>query len=120
MEGMPPEELEAVSGHEVGHAKHGHIWFYAMFLVLSMAVLAALLLLVGKTVGKALDEAVPPQYLTWLLLPPVAVAAAYVFLVFGFLSRRCERQADVFGCRAVSCANPKCEGHTTRTVYPPN
>ena len=24
-------------------------------------------------------------------------------MVFGFLSRRCERQADIFGSRAVSC-----------------
>jgi prepilin-type N-terminal cleavage/methylation domain-containing protein len=28
--------------------------------------------------------------------------SAYVFVVFGFLSRRCERQADLYGCRAVS------------------
>jgi STE24 endopeptidase len=30
------------------------------------------------------------------------LVAAYVFVVFGFLSRRCERQADLYGCRAVS------------------
>src|SRR5262249_40913536 len=41
------------------------------------------------------------------------------FLVFGFLSRKCERQADVFGCRAVSCADPDCTGHDEQTAYPP-
>jgi STE24 endopeptidase len=42
-----------------------------------------------------------------------------VFLVFGFLSRRCERQADVFGCRAVSCAQPHCFEHTSMTELAP-
>jgi STE24 endopeptidase len=36
-------------------------------------------------------------------------------VAFGFLSRRCERQADLFGCRAVSCSDPHCEVHTAET-----
>jgi STE24 endopeptidase len=35
----------------------------------------------------------------------------YFLLVFGFLSRRFERQADVFGCRAVSCGRADCPPH---------
>jgi STE24 endopeptidase len=31
--------------------------------------------------------------------------------VFGFLSRRFERQADVFGCRVVSCGREACPPH---------
>jgi Zn-dependent protease with chaperone function len=115
---LPPDELDAVFGHEVGHARHGHIWFYAGFLALSMTVLAAAFLLVGQ----ALDDAgvsVPDQYAGWLAVPPVAAAGGYIFLVFGFLSRRCERQADVFGCRAVSCADPHCTGHDEATAFPP-
>ena len=42
----------------------------------------------------------------WAQLPFVGLAFAYIFVVFGFLSRRCERQADVFGCRAVSVPVP--------------
>src|SRR5205085_885707 len=49
---------------------------------------------------------------------PTAGLAAYLFLVFGFLSRRCERQADVFGCRSASCANPACDGHHPDTDFP--
>src|SRR5205823_11105305 len=30
-------------------------------------------------------------------------------------SRRCERQADVFGCRAVSCPDPNCLVHDDST-----
>jgi Zn-dependent protease with chaperone function len=116
---MPPDELDGVFGHEVGHARHGHIWFYAAFLGLSMAVIAALFLLLAQTLDEA-GVTIPEEYLRWLSLPPLVVAAGYVFLVFGFLSRRCERQADVFGCRAVSCADPNCAGHTTEVVYPAN
>jgi STE24 endopeptidase len=46
----------------------------------------------------------------------VTLVVGYIFLVFGFLSRRCERQADVFGCRAVSCGDAHCEGHSEATV----
>jgi STE24 endopeptidase len=45
------------------------------------------------------------------VLPLLAVLGGYIFAVFGFLSRRCERQADIFGCRAVSCGRPDCAGH---------
>ena len=56
LEEMPPDELDAVFGHEVGHAKHGHIWYYAGFLALSMAVIAALLLLIGQRLDAEIPE----------------------------------------------------------------
>jgi STE24 endopeptidase len=49
----------------------------------------------------------------------VAVLLAYIFVVFGYLSRRCERQAVVFGCRAVSCVRTDCRGHEDDTPFPP-
>jgi STE24 endopeptidase len=117
LEELPPDELNAVFGHEVGHAKHGHIWHYAVFLGLSMTVLAAALILLDLRLTQRGVE-LPPWAEGWIALPPVILAAAYVFLVFGFLSRRCERQADVYGCRSVSCGDPNCAGHDHGTVYP--
>jgi STE24 endopeptidase len=114
---LTPAEVDAVLGHEVGHAKHGHIWFYAVFFVLSIAVLGGLLLLVGQQLD-AMGFELPPWVADWLPLVPVLLTATYLFVVFGYLSRRCERQADVYGCRAVSCANPRCSGHDATTVYP--
>jgi STE24 endopeptidase len=35
----------------------------------------------------------------------------YFYLLFGYLSRRFERQADVYGCRAVSCGRMSCPPH---------
>ncbi len=55
----------------------------------------------------------------WAVLPVVACMLTYVFVVFGFLSRRCERQADVFGCRAVSCRRADCPGHDEGAEFPP-
>lgn len=117
LDDLPPDEVDAVFGHEVGHAKHGHIWLYATFLVLSMAVLAALLLFVDQQLA-TMGVAAPEGWKDWMALPPLVIAAVYIFVVFGFLSRRCERQADVYGCRTVSCRNPHCTGHDATTVYP--
>lgn len=116
LEELPPDELDAVVGHEIGHARHGHIWYYGLFLLLSMFAIAALSLYVGQRLDAA-GVTVPAEYIGWVALPPVIVAATYIFLVFGFLSRRCERQADVAGCRAVSCGDPACAGHDDATVY---
>jgi Zn-dependent protease with chaperone function len=124
LEELLPDELDAVFGHEVGHARHSHIWLYAGFLTLSLAVIAALMLFIQQHLkaSGALDS---PEYRakfegyeTWFLLPPVVLVAGYLFVVFGALSRRCERQADVFGCKAMSCGNPTCEGHDETTVFP--
>ncbi len=126
LDDLPPEEVDAVFGHEIGHVRHGHIGYYALFLGLSMVALAAVVLFALEAADAALAEArfsVPPEYRKYeglLAFPPVMVMAAYVFVVFGFLSRRCERQADVFGARAVSCGNPRCLGHDGATVYAPN
>lgn len=117
LDDLPDDELDAVLGHEIGHAKHGHIWLYAAFLGLSMIVLAALFLFLIQRMY-ATGVTLPQWSKDWLALPSVAVLAAYIFLVFGYLSRRCERQADVYGCRAVSCGDPHCTGHNAATVYP--
>ena len=109
------DELEAVFGHEVGHVKHHHMLFYLGFLKLSMAVglygcFTLLALNPGASGGLlSLLNALPMDD----ALIPVGAAAllVYIFLVFGFLSRRCERQADVYGCRAVSCSRADCAGH---------
>ncbi len=115
------DEVEAVFGHEVGHVKHQHMLFYLAFLLLSLAVLGygffavALPLLPGLVRGGAGPSLAAilyglPVTDVWML-PAAAGLLAYIFVVFGFLSRRCERQADVYGCRAVSCGRPECMGH---------
>jgi STE24 endopeptidase len=119
LEGLSPDELDAVFGHEAGHVRHGHIPYYAGFLVLSASVATAALAVLAGALDLERWEREQPTWAEWLPLPPLLMMGAYIFLVFGLLSRRCERQADVFGCRAGSCANPGCVGHDEKTALVP-
>jgi Zn-dependent protease with chaperone function len=103
---MTTEEVEAVFGHEVGHVKHWHMLYYLAFLLTSLVVVSQLWMASNLEAQLGLKDR---QDLA--VLPLLAIVGAYIFVVFGFLSRRCERQADIFGCRAVSCASQDCLGH---------
>jgi STE24 endopeptidase len=117
---LEPAEVEAVFGHEVGHFKHRHVLFYVAFLAGSlMALVGAWAILEREALPGLIPPAWVPTYQEWGAIPAVGLIGAYVFLAFGMLSRRCERQADVFGCRAVSCGLAFCDGHEAETPPAP-
>lgn len=135
LEEFSEDEVEAVFGHEVGHVRHQHMLYYLLFLVTSMVVMgvAADLYLLPwfDWHGSVIQTAVEPRVTEpagdleplrggLLVFPLVGGLLVYVFTVFGFLSRRCERQADLFGCRAVSCGSPHCCGHDATTELVPS
>lgn len=103
---MSNDEVEAVFGHEAGHIRHRHMLYYLAFMILSLAVVMQLW---DAAVSLWHPEVTPRSDL--VLLPLFGLIGAYIFVVFGFLSRRCERQADIFGCRTVSCGQNDCHGH---------
>ena len=105
------DEVEAVFGHEVGHVKHNHMLFYLGFLSASMAVIALLSLTVLALLPSNFTELFGTDQKYLEAIPLMLGLVPYIFLVFGFLSRRCERQADVYGCRAVSCSSRDCLAH---------
>lgn len=108
IETLSPEEATAVFGHEIGHLAHRHLLFFAFFFVGSLGILS--------TFADAIAELGPGiAQLAWLTPASPRVLnelfqtttlltalAAYVWLVFGNLSRRFERQADVFGSKVAS------------------
>ena len=106
-------EVDAVFGHEMGHARHYHPLYYLFFLYMSVTCLAAALQLLLPE-----ENPLDSKYRSLILVVPVALTAFYLFAVFGFLSRRCERQADIFGCKAVSCGHFDCASHDESTQYP--
>jgi len=107
---LTEDEIEAVFGHEVGHVKHRHLLYYATFFLLSSLTMWVVYQVVQQFPGLT-----PVSKNAGLLLSTLATGA-YLFLAFGFVSRRCERQADVFGCKSVSCSDPACRGHAPDTA----
>ena len=118
IESMSPLEVAAVFGHEIGHVAHRHLLYFGFFFVGSLGVLT--LLADGVSAGAAVLA-----QSAWFgagspLLGRGTVEAVvlltllglYFWLVFGHLSRRFERQADVFGSKVVSCDLPSCPPHT--------
>jgi STE24 endopeptidase len=104
--GMSPDEVEAVFGHEVGHVKHRHMLYNLAFLLVSLGLLVQI-----YNVADLKAWVNFPAHQDLKVVPLSVLLGTYIFVVWGFLSRRCERQADVFGCRAVSCARHDCHGH---------
>ncbi|NIA20781.1 MAG: M48 family metalloprotease [Anaerolineaceae bacterium] len=93
VDGLQPAQAEAVFCHELGHAKFRHIPFF--FLVA-----------LGGVMGLSLLVPV----LQWLgISEQFAMGGGVAFLLvywggfFGFLSRRFERQSDLFAARMVDC-----------------
>jgi Zn-dependent protease with chaperone function len=115
---LSPDEVEAVFGHEVGHVRHHHMFYYLGFLMLSLTAVAGLWDAATRHAPAALQLFLQTHG-DLQVLPLVAIVCAYIFVVFGFLSRRCERQADIFGCRAVSCSLEACADHTPDTPLSP-
>ncbi|HAT10759.1 MAG TPA: hypothetical protein DCS97_09245 [Planctomycetes bacterium] len=119
---LPPEQVRAVVAHEAGHHRHRHLLTYLGFaLIANLACLALLRALVGT--ADAQGRPLPflghgpdgdPGLLFRIpgieLLPPEVVlsaaSAATILLawrlLFGVLSRACERQADIAGARSIS------------------
>jgi STE24 endopeptidase len=95
LEALSPREVAAVAAHEIGHIRLAHIpWLCAAVFA---AALASSWLLIGLATLFDLDPASDRATIAFALasLPLIA-------LVFGFVSRRFEWQADAFAAKALS------------------
>jgi predicted Zn-dependent protease len=87
LEILSPEECEAVLAHEIGHSKHRHVLFYLLFSI-GFVALAFLTL-------SALPEVFRAEFLFGM--PVLAILVLVYFrIIFGYLSRAFERQADFY------------------------
>ncbi|MCI0682062.1 MAG: M48 family metallopeptidase [Gemmataceae bacterium] len=110
LEDLNEDEIEAVFGHEVGHMKHHHMFFYMVFVLTSLMLLGGLWSAgnwwfehadIPEWLGSLVGVATWHTIAVWAIL---GIVAAYILVVFGWLSRRCERQADIFGAKTTSPA----------------
>jgi STE24 endopeptidase len=117
VETMTPLEVAAVFGHEIGHIAHRHLLYFGFFFAGSLGVLT----LIADALSHGVGWVTGSQWLAAWTSPQVIDLAqeaavvillgVYFWLVFGFLSRRFERQADLFGSKVVSCEQPGCAPH---------
>jgi STE24 endopeptidase len=108
IESLTPDEATAVFGHEIGHLAHRHLLYFAFFFLGSIGILSTFADAIGQFGpgvarlawltpwnGRVVNDAFQGVML-------LAALAMYVWVVFGRLSRKFERQADVFGCKVAS------------------
>ncbi|HEY1921898.1 MAG TPA: M48 family metallopeptidase, partial [Tepidisphaeraceae bacterium] len=99
LETMRDEQIEAIFAHELGHVMHKHLfWLVAAMASMFLAVAGP-----GQMIADALE---PMQSHAWLgesvqtaLL--LGAGIGMFALVFGYVSRKFERQADVFAARTI-------------------
>jgi STE24 endopeptidase len=91
---MTDEQVEAVFAHEVGHIVHRHMAWYVVLIVI---------LMLAMSLAEVTLQPHIPQLLAHLNFDVMSnVVGLGVFIsVFGFLSRRFERQADVYAARTI-------------------
>lgn len=100
LDSMNQKQIEAVFGHEAGHVRHGHIQFFLLFAVASMLTVSGIMeLLLQLSRG---PDAWFQLSMTSIQIIGFAVILCLWGTVFGYISRRFERQADLFGARTVT------------------
>lgn len=85
-----PAQVDAIFGHELGHARYWHMPFYMLMALGSMLILALAAPALVRLPGR-------PELLALLIIVP------YWGLFFGYMSRRFEWQCDLLGARLVAC-----------------
>jgi len=87
------DEVEAVFAHETAHVKYRHAW-----LLMVMTLGAIGLSMVAGSVALDLTGSFTAGSATM-----VAGIVLYLATVFGFVSRRCEQECDLYAVRATRC-----------------
>jgi STE24 endopeptidase len=101
LETMPLDQVRAVMAHEVGHVRKHHMSWMVITLIGVLVLTAAMIELplmaldgMGLLPMRAVGE--------WGIALMLIVQLAAVLLIFGWISRRFERQADTFAVEHLS------------------
>lgn len=97
---MTPRQVEAVFGHEAGHVRHRHMQHFLVFALLGWLLAGAATEAFSwwfNHSGRMTETAIS-------IIQGIGLLITFLFWMvgFGWLSRRFERQADLFGARCVT------------------
>lgn len=101
IEALEDEKIDAVFGHEAGHVKHHHIFYFLNFAILSMLVAGGVMELAGRYRPGLLSS-------DYVHLAMGTLLGAIWLAGFGWISRRFERQADLYGVQATTGPAGEC------------
>jgi STE24 endopeptidase len=105
LETLSEDEIEAVFAHEAGHARRGHVLMFFGF--------TSVLGLIGFVPGAAgVAGVVLSPFSAYPLLRAFVLIAAWFGVVFGWVSRRFEQEADVFGIDTLPMSDPSADPAT--------
>jgi STE24 endopeptidase len=112
LETMRDEEIEAVFAHEIGHIVHRHMWWYVLIMVMLMLFSAGPLQLLMNQIPwleirEGLTRARESELIARQEQVMAAIGLAVFGVCFGFLSRRFERQADVYAARTMEATRER-------------
>ena len=92
IENMDDEQIEAVFGHEAGHVKHHHILFLVLFVFATGSVILGTMEFFARF---TLSHDFLHSYQDTIVLTSGVLLGLGWIALFGWVSRRYERQADV-------------------------
>lgn len=98
---MPPEHITAVFAHEIGHVTGHHLPYYGLFLV-------GLNLLIHDLTELACRLLPALQHPAWYVAMQITLLAGAFLGVFGWISRRFERDADILAAQRTGCPDGHC------------
>jgi Zn-dependent protease with chaperone function len=114
LERMDDDQIEAVFAHEIGHVVHRHMAWYVVLILILMFGFAGIWQ-AAQSFGWLGELPLAPK--DWVVLSLGCGASAF-FLIFGFLSRRFERQADVYAARILEAAKPASAAAGAQALVP--
>ncbi|MBX9736156.1 MAG: M48 family metalloprotease [Phycisphaerales bacterium] len=96
---LPIDQVRAVLAHELGHIRHRHIIWLGLALISSVLVLTFLIgIAINLTLAALMVERLP----AWVEYAGATGAILGAFVIFGWVSRKFEWQADAFAAVALS------------------
>lgn len=101
LEHLSDAEVEAVMAHEVAHVKRRHMIWLALGMFTTLLTVGVATGFAAWALGVQPTSRTSPAFLA-VQAGSLAVSAAGVLLVFGFMSRRFEWEADAFAARHIS------------------